>query len=118
MDYLSFDQLPRIVQELSEKVDRQSKLLEQIAENSFPDKDMWMDIDQLTAYLPNHPVRKTIYKKVEQNIIPYHRRKDGKTLYFLKSEIDLYLREGKRKTKKEIEMDADEILSRRHKRSK
>lgn len=117
MAQLLFEELPRIIQELQEKVDRQTRLLEQMVGNTMPDKDAWFDVDQLSKYLPDHPVKKTIYKKVEQNIIPHHRRSDGKTLYFLKSEIDLYLKEGKKKSQKEIADEVDEILVGRKRKS-
>ncbi len=111
MTHLTFDELPRLVFELQEKIDRLTVLLEDIAENNMPAKDIWFDIDQLSSYLPNHPSKKTLYKKVEERIIPFHRREDGKTLYFLKAEIDLYLKEGRQKTTKEIVAEVDELLS-------
>jgi hypothetical protein len=111
MNHIPFDHLPRVIFELQEKVDRQTQLLEQLFENNLPDKDIWMNIDQLSKYLPDHPAKKTVYKKVEQRIIPFHRRDDGKTLYFLKSEIDLYLKEGRQKTSKEISVEVDDLLS-------
>jgi hypothetical protein len=111
MAQLLFEEIPRLIQELQQKVDRQTRLLEQIVRNNLPETDTWFDVDQLSKYLPDHPVKKTIYKKVEQNIIPYHRRSDGKTLYFLKSEIDLYLKEGKQKSRTEIEEEVDDLLS-------
>ncbi|MCX6312822.1 MAG: helix-turn-helix domain-containing protein [Bacteroidetes bacterium] len=118
MERLTFEELPRVVQELQEKIDRLTRLVENFAYGNLPDKDIWFDIKQLSEYLPDHPVTKTIYKKVGKNILPYHRRGDSKHLYFLKSEIDQYLKEGKKKKQKEIAEEVDTLLSKTSKRRK
>lgn len=51
----------------------------------------------------------TIYGKVSNNSIPYNKR--GKRLYFLKSELIEYIKQGRNKTNLEIEKDAESYLS-------
>lgn len=51
----------------------------------------------------------TIYGKVSNNSIPYN--KQGKRLYFLKSELIEYIKQGRNKTNLEIEKDAESYLS-------
>lgn len=70
--------------------------------------DQWFDLTELQNYLPDKPAKPTVYEWVGKRIIPYHRR--GKKLYFLKSEIDTWLKDGKRKTAKEISDDANAYL--------
>jgi excisionase family DNA binding protein len=55
----------------------------------------WLNINELSEYLPDKPVKATIYSWVQNNSIPHH--KGGKKLRFLKSEIDQWLRSGKKK---------------------
>jgi excisionase family DNA binding protein len=47
-------------------------------------------------YHPNKPSRPTVYGWVNAGTIPVH--KGGKYLRFLKSEIDNWLKEGKKET--------------------
>lgn len=90
-------------------------LAEQITENikkainpsNSSNEGVFMNIDE-TAKLINLS-KFTIYSLVHQNNIPFHKK--GKRLYFLKSEILDWLKSGKRQSKSELEMKADEYLS-------
>lgn len=62
--------------------------------------DQWLNVEQLCAYLPDHPCRNTIYKWKSKGTIPCHKR--SKHLYFLKSEIDAWLKSGRGMTRNEI----------------
>jgi excisionase family DNA binding protein len=89
MSNYSFEDLPRVVSELNEKID---KLL---AIQSQPEeiRDRFMDAEQLIEYLPENPARPTIYNWCAHRKIPYH--KEGKKLLFKKSEIDQWLYNGR-----------------------
>lgn len=64
-------------------------------------EDQRMDIDQLRQFLPGNPSRITIYRKTGKGEIPHHKAPGGRELYFLKSEIDEWLKNGNsKKTKK------------------
>ncbi|WP_343329295.1 helix-turn-helix domain-containing protein [Polaribacter staleyi] len=58
----------------------------------------------------------TIYKYCRHNEIPYHKKKEG--LFFFKSEITDWIKQGKQKTLTEIEADTDAFLSNRTKTRK
>jgi excisionase family DNA binding protein len=75
--------------------------------------DQWFDIQGLCNYLPDKPTRPTVYGWVHFSVIPYH--KGGKKLRFLKSEIDTWLKTGRRKTRVEIEAEADDFLNKSRK---
>ena len=79
--------------------------------NPSDTEDKWFNVIELCAYHPNKPAKATIYYYVAKNLIPYH--KSTKNLRFLKSEIDAWLKEGKKKTASDIEAEADEFLSSR-----
>ncbi|MBZ5859451.1 helix-turn-helix domain-containing protein [Flavihumibacter profundi] len=72
------------------------------------DSYQWFDLVQLQTYLPDKPAKPTVYEWVRKRLIPYHKK--GKKLSFLKSEIDEWLKEGRRKTVKEIGDDASSYL--------
>jgi hypothetical protein len=75
-----------------------------LSKKNQPLPDRWFTVVELCDYLPNKPKRQTVYSWVQHSIIPYHKRSIG--LYFLKSEVDLWLKEGRVKTLSEISKDA------------
>ena len=70
--------------------------------------DRWFDLNELCIYHPDKPSKPTVYGWVNVGIIPVH--KGGKKLRFLKSEIDNWLRQGRKKTLAEIASEADTYL--------
>jgi excisionase family DNA binding protein len=91
-----------------------------IAQTPPEPQERWFNLDELCNYLPNKPAKQTIYGKVSSKEIPYY--KDQKTLRFLKSEIDNWLKQGRKKTsieiQAEIEDNTDAFLSKRNQSSK
>lgn len=86
--HLSFDNLPRSMAELHEKIDRLTGMFEQIisstAVTSFPEI---MTVEDVSAMLCKSV--STIYAMTSEHRIPY--RKQGNKLYFLRSEIHSWL---------------------------
>jgi hypothetical protein len=74
--------------------------------------DRWLDVNQLSAYLPDNPKTETIYEKARNGEYPAHKK--GKKWYFLTSEINQYLKTGRKKTKAEqmdeLRIDAEKQL--------
>ena len=60
--------------------------------------------------------KQTIYEYCRLNKIPYHKKNNR--LFFFKSEITDWIKEGKQKTIAEIEADTDTFLSKRKKARK
>lgn len=73
--------------------------------------DRWFDLNDLINYHPDKPTKPTVYGWVNAGIIPVH--KGGKKLRFLKSEIDNWLKQGRRKTIAEISNEAHQYLIKR-----
>lgn len=57
--------------------------------------DKWMDLTELCSYIPGNPAKPTIFARMSE--IPHHKK--GKQLYFLKSEIDEWLKTGRKKVR-------------------
>jgi hypothetical protein len=76
-----------------------------------PDPDRWFDLTELCSYLPDKPVKPTVYGWVHNSLIPCHKK--GKKLFFLKSEIDNWLKAGRKKTLAETAAEADNYLTRK-----
>jgi excisionase family DNA binding protein len=65
------------------------------------DTDRWMNLDELCQYHPDKPSKQTCYGWVHAGLIPFH--KGGKRLRFLKSDIDSWLLQGRKKTTAEVD---------------
>jgi len=104
---LSFNELPQAVAHLISKVDNLETLLTE-KQPQAQESDRWLNLDDLCNYHPNHPAKPTVYAWIWQRLIPYHKR--GKKVMFLKSEIDTWLKEGRRKTAAEIHAEAEEFI--------
>ena len=70
--------------------------------------DRWFDLTELCDYLPDKPKKPTVYGWVHHRLIPVH--KGTKKLRFLKSEIDNWIKQGRKKTLAETAIEADQYL--------
>lgn len=106
----TFEALPTAVYFLAKEVAELKRLLQ----NSQPQEpDRWFNIDEACIYIPEKPSKLTVYGWVHAGTVPVHKR--GKKLYFLKSEIDAWLKTGRKKTFAETEAEAEKYVSGRKK---
>lgn len=107
---LTFDQLPKAVTMLRKEVSELKRLLIEKQEQPTTEQpEQWLDLTDLIKYDPEKRTKPTWYSKISRNEIPHYKR--GKKVYFLKSEIDEWLKQGKRKSNAEIEADSNTYLS-------
>ncbi len=76
--------------------------------------DRWFDLNELCSYHPDKTSPATVYGWVQTGLIPCH--KGQKKLRFLKSEIDNWLKQGRKKTLVETANEADNYLQNHKKR--
>lgn len=91
-----------------ERLDRIEKAIQQINPIPSNEEDELMTIEQLADFI-NFP-KTTIYGFTHGQKIPYY--KNGRRLYFKKSEIIAWIDSKRVKTREEINQMADEYLSR------
>lgn len=103
---LTLETLPKAFTHLTKDV-REIKmlLLEKISEQPT-EPDRWFDINEFCIYHPDKPSKPTVYGWVSLRIVPAH--KGGKKLRFLKSEIDDWLKQGRKKTMVETANEAEQ----------
>ena len=82
MDKYTFEMIPGLIGEIAELLRSiDTKLDKLTAEpepaSAFPE---WLNIKDLTAFMPTHPAAPTIYGWVRENLIPYY--KEGKASVF------------------------------------
>lgn len=111
MEAFTFEQLPQAVTQLFTKLENIERLLSEKTNNKQPEGNSWFDLAQLIEYLPDKPAVATVYGWVSKGYIPHHKR--GKKLYFLKSEIDTWLRSGRKKTAAEIAAESESYISKK-----
>jgi excisionase family DNA binding protein len=105
---LTLEKLPQAISLLTEEVSEIKSLLLQQANTKPSETECWFNLDELCEYLPDRPSKQTVYDWVHDRIIPVH--KGPKKLRFLKSEIDKWLLEGRKKTQVELVEEANSYL--------
>lgn len=108
---ISFDQLHNEVCQIRKDIQELKQLFLEKNQQPPEESNRWMGMDELVAYDPAKRSKATWYSKVSRNEVPYH--KNGKNLVFLKSEIDDWLKSGRRKTNAEIQDEAHTYLKKK-----
>jgi excisionase family DNA binding protein len=108
---LTLETLPKAFTLLSNEVSEIKRLLLERSKEQPTETDRWFDLNQLCIYHPDKPSKPTVYGWVNAGIVPVH--KGGKKLRFLKSEIDNWLRQGKKKIFAETASEADSYLKKK-----
>jgi excisionase family DNA binding protein len=102
---LTLETLPKAFTLLSNEVSEIKRLLLAKDSEQQADTDRWLDLNELCLYIPDKPSKPTVYGWVNARTIPVH--KGGKKLRFLKSEIDNWLKQGRKKTMAELANEPD-----------
>ena len=109
-NYLTHDTLPQGVTQLIKEFSELKRLIIEKQETKLIEQaEQWLDLNDLCKYDPEKRAKATWYSKISRGEVPYHKR--GKKVYFLKSEIDAWLKQGKCKSNAEIEQEAEAYLS-------
>jgi len=108
MEHLTLETLPKAFAHLTNEVSEIKRLLLEKSNEQPTETDRWLDLNELIIYHPDKPAKATCYGWVHSGLIPHH--KGGKKLRFLKSEIDAWLKQGKRRTHTETASEADAYL--------
>lgn len=107
METLTFDQLPEAVTMLTKEVSELKRLLIEKQEQPTDHPEQLLTIQQAAEFLSLSVP--TLYSKVSKGELPV--MKQGKRLYFSRTELMEYIKEGRKKTNAEIEAEAEAYLS-------
>jgi len=108
MNNITFDNLPDAVNEINDKLSRIERILFEKGREAKSEADEWLNLIEFCNYHPDKPSKPTVYGWVNSGTVPVH--KGGKKLRFLKSEIDSWLKQGKKRTLLEIFENTDDYL--------
>ena len=105
---ITFEQLPKAFSNLTNEVSEIKRLLLEKSNEQPTETERWFNLTELCTYHPDKPQKPTVYGWVNAKSIPVH--KSGKKLRFLKSEIDFWLKKGKKKTFEEIDNETEQYF--------
>ena len=105
---LTLETLPKAFTNLTNEVSEIKRLLLENSNQQSTETDRWFDLNELCIYHPDKPSKPTVYGWVHSGLIPVH--KGGKKLRFLKSEIDSWIKQGRKKTLAETASEAEAYL--------
>ena len=108
---LTLETLPKAFAQLTNEVGEIKRLLLEKGSEQPTETDRWFDLTEFCNYHPDKPSKPTVYGWVNAGIIPVH--KGGKKLRFLKSEIDSWLKQGRKKTLAETAKEAEAYLNKK-----
>ena len=108
LQQITLETLPKAFMHLLEEVRELKALLKQKNQEPQPKTEQWFDLAELCNYHPDKPRPATVYGWVFAGKIPVN--KGGKKLRFLKSEIDEWLKQGKKMTLAESSLKAEQYL--------
>ncbi len=106
MENLTFDKLPEAVTMLTKEVSELKRLLIEKQEQPTTPPEQLLTIQEAAEFLSL--TVPTMYSKVSKGELPVMKR--SKRLYFSRTELLDYLKEGRRKTNAEIEQEAKAYL--------
>lgn len=113
---ITFNEVPETLSKLCIEVALLRDFLKEANHSKLEAGPKWFNIDQLSEYLPDKPARATIYCWVNKKKIPVH--KGSKKLRFLKSDIDEWLKSGKKTTPADFQRETDTFLTSKRKGGK
>lgn len=105
---ITLETLPKAFMHLLEEVKEMKILLIQKNQEPLSATEQWFDLVELCNYHPDKPKPATVYGWVFAGKIPVN--KGGKKLRFLKSEIDEWLKQGRKATILESSLKAEQYL--------
>jgi excisionase family DNA binding protein len=108
---ITLETLPKAFMHLIDEVKELKTLLIQKNQEPQPNNEQWFDLLELCNYHPDKPKPATVYGWVFAGKIPVN--KGGKKLRFLKSEIDEWLKQGRKNTITESSLKADQFLQKK-----
>lgn len=112
MNELTFDQLPKAISEMADRLEKIEKLLLSQANPTQPEADQFLTIKQVAEILSLSVP--TIYGLVQRAEIPSCKR--GKRLYFSRQELMDWIKAGRKTMASEIESKTNAHLASKKKK--
>ncbi len=106
METITFEQLPKVIADLYNKVEGIEKILQQKSNDIQQKEDNLFTIQQAAEFICLSVP--TIYGLVSKSEIPVSKK--GKRLYFSKQELTEWIKAGRKRTNSEIATEANSYI--------
>lgn len=112
-EFISFENLPKAVGQLAEKLESIEAFLMDKLQEPAPkaQEEQLLTVEQAAKFLGLSIA--TIYSKVSRGELPVMKR--SKRLYFSNLELIAYLKEGRKLTNEELQAEAESYVSQKRK---
>jgi excisionase family DNA binding protein len=104
---ITFEQLPKAVTQLFDKLENIERLLLAKAEQQIQNPDELFTVEEAAKFLSLSVP--TIYGLTSKKELPFMKR--SKRIYFLKADLVSYLKAGRNKSNEELESIANDYLA-------
>lgn len=113
LDEITFDQLPHAVATILDDLAELKTICNDIRGKG--ESEVFMSIEELQAYHPDHPSQTTIHRWKRYGYLPFYRDPLTRRTKFKKSEIDALIESSRHMTRQEQNAIRDaKILAQRH----
>ena len=100
LDTITFDQLPQAVSHILDGITEIKSICEELREKGSG-KDVYMTVEELCAYHPDHPSHQTVRRWKRLGYIPFYKDDETRRVKFKKSEIDAWIASSRHMSREE-----------------
>ena len=90
LDSITFDQLPKAVGDILDGIAEIKDICNELR-NKDTKKDIYMTVEELCAYHPDHPSQPTVRRWKRLGYLPFYKDEVTRRIKFKKSEIDAWI---------------------------
>ncbi|MBP5797254.1 MAG: helix-turn-helix domain-containing protein [Bacteroidales bacterium] len=100
LDTITFDQLPKAVGDILDGIAEIKDICKELREKGSS-KDVYMTVEELCAYHPDHPSHQTVRRWKRLGYIPFYKDDETRRVKFKKSEIDAWIASSRHMSREE-----------------
>ncbi len=113
LDSITFDQLPKAVGDILDGIAEIKDICNELR-NKDTKKDIYMTVEELCAYHPDHPSQPTVRRWKRLGYLPFYKDEVTRRIKFKKSEIDAWIASSRHMSRQEQnELHDAQILAKR-----
>lgn len=114
LDNITFDQLPQAVANILDGIAELKNICSDIRDKDSG-KDVYLTVEELCAYHPDHPSQQTVRRWKRLGYFPYYKDGETRRVKFKKSDIDAWIASSRHMSRKEQnELHDRQIIAKRN----
>ena len=114
LDNITFDKLPQAVANILDGIAELKNICSDIRDKDSG-KDVYLTVEELCAYHPDHPSQQTVRRWKRLGYFPYYKDGETRRVKFKKSDIDAWIASSRHMSRKEQnELHDRQIIAKRN----